>query len=110
MGFEPREFFSHIKGRRLVLKYDDGRVKVLDGQSEVANMSKIKEVTDFMKNDVADMQRQAGEVHALALQVKDQFNGVLGLAKNQLSEAQRDLMELQAAMGGTSNFPPESGT
>ena len=72
------------------------------------DMSKISDVTNFMKNDVAEMNLQAEELHKTAMAVKDHFNVVTGAAKEQLTQAQKDLMELQAAMGLSSNFPPTS--
>ena len=106
MGFEPEEVFSLIQGRKLVRQYHDGRVEILDSQSGIGDMSKIKDVTDFMRNDVADMNKQAEELHGVAMEVKAQFNSIIGTAKDQLTQAQKDLMELQAAMAGSSNFPP----
>lgn len=74
--------------------------------SEDRDMGKIADVTAFMKNDVADMNAQAEELHKTAMAVKEHFNVVTGAAKEQLTQAQKDLMELQAAMGLSSNFPP----
>lgn len=72
------------------------------------NMGKISDVTAFMRDDVAEMNKQAEELHKTAMAVKDHFNMVTGAAKEQLTQAQKDLMELQAAMGISSNFPPSS--
>jgi hypothetical protein len=69
-------------------------------------MSKLKEVTDFMRYEVADMQKQADAVHTKAMQVKTQFGLVLDSAYTQLDETDKELAELQAAMGMTTNFPP----
>jgi hypothetical protein len=77
---------------------------VLD--SPGTEMSKLKEVTDFMKYEVADMQKQADAVHTKAMQVKVQFGLVLDSAYTQLDETDKELAELQAAMGMTTNFPP----
>jgi DNA phosphorothioation-dependent restriction protein DptG len=113
VGYEPEELFSLIEGRKLVTRYWDGRVKILDNQSGVSDMgvNKIKDVTDFMRNDVEEMNKQAEELHGVAQNVKEQFKTIMGTAREQLDQAQKDLMELQAAMGGTSNFPPpETGS
>lgn len=59
-----------------------------------------------MRDDVAEMNKQAEEVHTMAIQVKATFATILGVAKDQLTQAQKDLMELQAAMGQGTNFPP----
>lgn len=108
MGYHPEELFSLIQGRKLVVRYYDGRVRIYDNQSGVADMSKIKEVTDFMRDGVKEIQTQAEEIHGVAMQVKDQAKNVLGMARQQLDEAQKELMELQASMGGSTNFPPPS--
>jgi hypothetical protein len=45
-------------------------------------------------------------VHTKAMQVKTQFGLVLDSAYTQLDETDKELAELQAAMGMTTNFPP----
>lgn len=69
-------------------------------------MSKIAEVTAFMRDDIADMNKQAEELHGVALEYKAQFAAITAAAKDHLTKAKDELMELQAAMGQTSNFPP----
>jgi hypothetical protein len=69
-------------------------------------MSKLKEVTDFMKYEVADMQKQAEAVHNKAMKVKSQFGLVLDTAHGQLDETDKELSELYAAMGLNSNGGP----
>lgn len=71
-------------------------------------MSKLQEITSFMRDDVNDMNKQAEEVHKIAMEVKGHFGTVIGACRDQLTQAQKDLMELQAAMGLSSNLPPTS--
>ncbi len=61
-------------------------------------MSKINEVTEFMKNDIAEMHKQADEVFAVAQQTKEEFNKAIEIARAKLAETQKDLLDLQEAM------------
>jgi hypothetical protein len=110
VGFEPIELFSRVADRMVVRQYYDGRVRIGE-QSGAGDMdtTRIKDVTEFMRTDVQEMNKQAEKLHETAMGVKSQFQTVIGEAQNQLDEAQKNLMELQAAMGLGSNFPPPSG-
>jgi hypothetical protein len=82
------------------------RIRFMAHARQEKEMSKLKEVTDFMRYEVADMQKQAEAVHVKAMQVKAQFGNVLDSAYSQLDETDKELAELQAAMGLSTNFPP----
>lgn len=110
MSFLPEELFSVTPQRWVVRRYYDGRVDILDNQSnqQGLKMSKIQEITSFMRDDVNDMNKQAEELHKVAMEVRGHFGTVMSACRDQLTQAQKDLMELQAAMGLSSNLPPTS--
>lgn len=69
-------------------------------------MSQIKKVTDFLKNDIPELHKTADELHGFATTVKGRAMGVMGHVKGEFEALDKELMELQAALGLTTNGPP----
>lgn len=69
-------------------------------------MSQIRKVTAFLKNDLPDLHKKAGEIHELATAVKGRAVGLLDHIHGEFSDLDKELVELQAALGITTNGPP----
>lgn len=70
-------------------------------------MSQIKKVTDFLKNDIPELHKTADELHQLGNVVKERAVGIMGHVKADLADLDKELAELQAALGLTTNGGPK---
>ena len=69
-------------------------------------MSQIKKVTDFLKNDIPDINRKADELHQLAAAVKGRAVGIMDYVQGDLTSLDKEIAELQAALGVNTNGGP----
>lgn len=69
-------------------------------------MSQITKVTSFLKHDLPELHKLADETHQMGVAVKSQAATIMSHVKGELEATQKELAELQAALGLTTNGPP----
>lgn len=82
------------------------RDKVLISTPQRGNMSQIKKVTSFLREDVPAINAKADALHERAQATKSAVAGLMDNIEADLVELEKEVAELQAAAGLSSNFPP----
>lgn len=110
MSFEAHGHFCTIPEKWLVLKYFDGRIKILDSNLHIreSNMSgtDIKRVGDAIKDATDAIGKKADELHGKINQLRDRTLDRFHTVESLTDDWDKQLMLLDEMVGAKTNGPP----